>query len=162
MSRARNTQARLRMTGCIPGPTRNPEGKETVASRWNDYHLMPESVDRYTCRTPHFHMYSHSTDHTAQMTCVHGSSLRCVPKIGQSSTRHVSPCASQYTEHQHKFSLTYLSCVTVVLFSESRPVVHASICPLGRMVLLRNSTPPQVMSPKESSSTGFWSTHWIK
>ena len=30
-------------------------------------------VDRYTCRTPHFHMYSHSTDHTAQITCVHGS-----------------------------------------------------------------------------------------
>ena len=27
-------------------------------------------VDRDTCRTPHFHMYSHSTDHTAQMTCV--------------------------------------------------------------------------------------------
>ena len=25
-------------------------------------------VDRYTCRTPHFHMYSHSTDHTAQLT----------------------------------------------------------------------------------------------
>ena len=25
-----------------PGPTRNPEGKETVASRWNEFHLMPE------------------------------------------------------------------------------------------------------------------------
>ena len=38
---------------------------------------------------------------------------------------HVSPCASQYTEHQHKFSLTYLSCVTVLFFSEPRLVVHA-------------------------------------
>ena len=38
------------------------------------------SVDRYTCRTPHFHMYSHCTDHTAQMTCVHGSILSCVSK----------------------------------------------------------------------------------
>ena len=28
-------------------------------------------VDRYTCRTPHFHMYGHFTDHTAQVTCVH-------------------------------------------------------------------------------------------
>ena len=89
-------------------------------------------VDRYTCRTPHFHMYSHSTNHTAQMTCVHGSSLSCVPKIGHSSTRHVSPCFSQYIKHQHKFSLIYISCVTVVLFSEPRPVVHASSYPQWR------------------------------
>ena len=53
-------------------------------------------------------MYSHSTNHTAQMTCVHGSSLSCVPKIGHSSTRLVSPCFSQYIKHQHKFSLIYL------------------------------------------------------
>ena len=51
-------------------------------------------VDRYTCRTPHFHMYSHCTDHTAQMTCVHGSSLSWVSKKGHPSMRHVSPCAS--------------------------------------------------------------------
>ena len=49
-----------------------------------------------------------------------------------SSTRHVSSCASQYTEHQHKFSLTYFSCVTFVYLSDSRPVVHASIYPLWR------------------------------
>ena len=40
--------------------------------------------------------------------------MSCVPKIGHSSTRHVPSCASQYTEHQHKFSPTCLSCVTVV------------------------------------------------
>ena len=44
-----------------------------------------------------------------------------------SSTRHVQSCASQYIEHQHKFSLTYISCVTFVYLSSSRPVVHASI-----------------------------------
>ena len=53
-------------------------------------------------------------------------------KIGHSSTRHVSSCASRYTEHQHKFSLTYFSCVTVVLFSEPKPVVHVPTYPLRR------------------------------
>ena len=48
----------------------------------------------------------------------------------QSSTRHVPLGVSQHTEHQHKFSLTCLSCFTVVLFSEPRHVVHASIYPL--------------------------------
>ena len=61
-----------------------------------------------------------------------GSSLSCVPKIGHSSTRHGSSFDARYTEHQHKFSLTYLSCITVVLFSEPRLVVHASTCPLWR------------------------------
>ena len=65
------------------------------------------------------------------------------------STRHVSPCASRYTEHQHKFFLTCLSCVDVVFFFEPGPVVHASILTTvkihGKMVLLRNSTPPQIL-----------------
>ena len=34
---------------------------------------MPRTVEKYTCRTPHFHMDCHCTDDTAQMTCVHGS-----------------------------------------------------------------------------------------
>ena len=89
-------------------------------------------VDRYTCRTPHFPctVIAQITQHRWHVYI--GSSLSCVPKMGYSSTRHVSPCASQYTEHQHKFSRTYLICVTVVLFSESRPVVHASIYPMWR------------------------------
>ena len=37
-------------------------------------------VDRYTCRTPHFHMYSHSTEHSAQMTCVQRLKTSCAPK----------------------------------------------------------------------------------
>ena len=77
--------------------------------------MSPEGVDRYTCRTPHFHMYSHCTDQTARM---------------KFETRHVSSFAARDTEHQHKFSLTCLSCVTVIHFSDPRPVVLASIYPL--------------------------------
>ena len=40
------------------------------------------------------------------------------------------------------------------------PRIHLSIVKIhGRIVLLRNSTPPQVMSPRRSNSTGFWSNH---
>ena len=42
----------------------------------------------------------------------------------------------------------------------SCPRIHLSTLKFhGGMVLLRKSTPPQVMSPRGSSSTGFWSTH---
>ena len=137
----------------------------SLAGKWIPWHSTVR-VDRYTCRTPHFHMHSHCTDHTAQMTCVHGSSLSSVSRIGHSSTRHVSLWASHYTEHQHQFSLAYLTCVTVVLFSEPRSVVHASIYPLLRSTagshfcgipLLH-----MVMSPRGSNSTGIWSIHKIK
>ena len=126
-----------------------------------------EDVDRYTCRTPHFHMYRHSTDHTAQMTCAHGSSgssLSCVLKTGQSSARHVSLCASQYTEHEHKFSFTYLSCVTVI--PDPRPDVHVSINPPRRSTAGRYFCGIPLLhrlrAQKGSSSTGIWSTHEIK
>ena len=36
--------------------------------KWNFRQLFRNYVDRYTCRTPHFHMYRHSKDHTAQMS----------------------------------------------------------------------------------------------
>ena len=102
---------------------------------WKVNSLAIDGWCGHTCRTPHFHMYRHSTEHTAQITCVHGSrGLRALDglcaKTGHSSTRHVSPCASQHTEHQHKFFLFNLSCVAVVTFSEPRPVVHVSNYPL--------------------------------
>ena len=107
----------------------------SLASNWIPWQSTG-IVDRYTCRTPHFHMHSHCTEQT---TCVPWLKLKrpkaqdeLRAKIGHSSTRHVSSCASQYTEHQHKFSPTYLSCVSVVLFSEARLVVHASTYPLWR------------------------------
>ena len=93
---------------------------------------MHGSVDRYTCRTPHFHMYSHCTDHITQMTCVHWLKTSCAPKNIPSSMRHVSPFAARDTEHFLTFSFFYLSCVTVVLSSEPRPVVHVSSYPLRR------------------------------
>ena len=91
------------------------------------------SVDRYTCRTPHFHMYSHCTDHTAQMTCAHwlrswkAQDELCAGK--KHSFIHAS-CLARDTEHFLTFSFLYLSYVIVVLFSEPRPVVHTSIYPL--------------------------------
>ena len=91
----------------------------------------------------------------AQGACI---KFELCPKTGHSSTRHVSFCASQHTEHQHKFSPNYISCVTFVHLSDSRLVVHASILPTvknhGRMQLLRNTNLSQVKSPKGSSSTG--------
>ena len=59
--------------------------EQTEHRRYSDSHSQrsvkwAKDVDRYTCRTPQCHTYSHSTDHTAQVTCVHGSSLSCVPK----------------------------------------------------------------------------------
>ena len=69
----------------------------------------------------------YSTDNTCSLA--QGSSLSFTRR-GHSSTRHVSSCASRYTEHQHKFSPTNISCVTFVLFSEPRNEVHASTYPL--------------------------------
>ena len=46
-----------------------------------------------------------------------------------------------------------LSCISVVFFSEPEPVVHASLVKIhGRMALLRNTPPPQVMCPRGSGS----------
>ena len=82
------------------------------------------SVDRYTCRTPHFHMYNHCTDHASRMHVCIGSRLSCVPKIGHPSTRHVSTCASQHTEHQHNFSFTYLSSSPNPDLLSTHPFIH--------------------------------------
>ena len=42
------------------------------------------------------------------------------------------------------------------------PRIHLSTVKIhGGMVLLRDTPPPQVMSPTGSSSTGFWSSHKI-
>ena len=112
-----------------------------------------ECVDRYTCRTLHFHMYSDCTGHAARMHVYIGTSLSCVPKIGHSSTRPVSPCASQYTEHMHKFSLTYFSCRKQTCC----PRIHLSTVKIhGRMVLPRSSNPPQ---ETKRSGTELWVIH---
>ena len=73
-------------------------------------------VDRYTCRTPHFHMHSHCT---VQATCVpwlkgpKGSSLSCVPEtfthprvmfhLAPHSTLNTSTCSLSPTYLTHPF-----------------------------------------------------------
>ena len=89
----------------------------SLAGNLNSLAIDKGCVDRYTCRTPHFHMYSRCTDHTARMHVYFGSSLSCVPNMGHSSTRHVSLCASQYTEH----STSSLSLTSPVLLSSFSP-----------------------------------------
>ena len=89
----------------------------------------------------------------------------CAKNI-HSSTRHASSCASRYTEHQHKVLshrplLCY--CRPLLRTQTCSPRIHLSTVKIhGGMVRVRNSTLPQVMSPKGSSSTGFWSFHKIK
>ena len=102
-----------------------------LACRKVNSQAIDGGVDRYTFRTPHFHMYSHSTDHTAQMTCVQRlKDELCAEKNIPSSTRHGSSFAARDTEHFLAVSFFYLSCVVVVFFSEPGPVVHVSINPL--------------------------------
>ena len=76
-----------------------------------------------------------------------------------SSTCHVSYLAALDTDHQHKFSLTYLFNFTVILFYTLKPVVPRSIYTLRRFTAeLRcfgSPSLPQVMSQKGSSSTGI-------
>ena len=137
----REEEGRVQVTAGV-GAKKTTEGQWDAALLNRQCVLVPylietETEDRYTCRTPHVHMYSHSTHRTAQMTCVLGSrgftSLRrMVCQNIHASTRHVSSCASQHTEHLHKFSLTCISCVTHVCLSDSRLVVYASIHPLER------------------------------
>ena len=91
-----------------------------------------QSVDRYTCGTPHFsHAQSlHSTDDTC--VWLKTSSLSCAPKTLTSSTHQGSSFAARDTEHFLTISFFYLSCVVFVYLSDSRPVAHASINPLRR------------------------------
>ena len=99
-------------------------------------------------------MCSHSTDHTAQMTCVQWLKGPEDPRrVVTSSTRHVSSFFARDTEHFLTLSFFYLSCVVVVLFSEPRPVVHVSNYPLRRSMAgwhfyRMPTTPTHVMRPK--------------
>ena len=87
------------------------------------------SVDRYT-----FYMHSHCSAQTTCAPCsrMQGSSLSCVAKIVLHPRVMFHLALDNTLNHQHKFSLTYLSSVTIVYFSGSRPVVYASIYLLQR------------------------------
>ena len=138
------------------------------ACRKFEFLTIDGCVDRYTCRTPHFHMYSrcHSTDDMCSLAQgAWGLKTNCVPKNIHSSTHHVSPCASQHTGHQHKFSLTYLSCVTrrpLLRTQTCCPHIHLSTVKiLGKMVLLQNSTPPQFLCQYLSLPSSRLSFHTV-
>ena len=90
------------------GPSRSQNSKMP-----EDYVVF--SVDRYTCRTPHFHMYSHSTDHTTQMTCAQRLREFLRVKTGHSSTRH----GSSLLHATMSTSSPSLSSTSLVLLSSS-------------------------------------------
>ena len=71
-----------------------------------------------------------------------------------SSTRHVSPCASQCTEHQHKFSLTNLSCV----LSSSSPNTEM----LSTHPFIHCEDPRQDGAATEFDSSTWNSHRWTK
>ena len=109
--------------------------------------MSPEGVDRYTCRTPHFHMYSHCTDQTAQLHVHIGSSLR----------RVMSHPLLHATLNTSTSSLSHLPilchCHPLLRSQTCRPRVHSSTVKIhGGVALLRNFILPQVMSPRRSSS----------
>ena len=123
------------------------------------------NVDRYTCRTPHFHMDSHCT---IQTTCVSWFK-------GLKGSRRIV-CQKHSLIHASYFTLRLTAHLTPAqvlshqpLLCYYRPLLRTQICCRrirlstakirGRMVLLRNSTSPQVMNPRESSSTRIWSNH---
>ena len=77
----------------------------------------------------HITLHSLITFHHANMR---GSSLRiCVPKTF-CHPRVMSRSLPHLTLHQHKFSLTYLSYLTVILSYTPKPVVSRSIYILRR------------------------------
>ena len=110
-----------------------------------------DAVDRYTCRMPHFHMYSHCTDHTKQMHVYISSSPKCAPII----TCHPRVMFHPAPRMTLNTCTRSLSSTSPVLLSSTSPIPDlSSTYPLpavkihGGMVPLRNSSPLQVMSPK--------------
>ena len=91
-------------------------------------------VDRYTCRTPHFHMYSLSTEHTAQMTCVQWLKTSRAPQNISSSTRHDSSFATHDTERFFTVSILPLLCRLLLRIQICCPRIQLSIAKIhGRM-----------------------------
>ena len=76
--------------------------------------------------------HSVSAHHTAQSDHFSSRELAWL-------TRRVSFLAAPDTDHQHKFSLTYLSNLTVILFDTPKPVVPRSIFSLRRFTAKTNN-----------------------
>ena len=134
------------------GLTQSPSGKTPCSGG-------SRTVDRYTCRKPHFHMHSHCT---AQITCFLWLKLRIVrPEyvIHPRVMFHLAPHCILNTSTSSLSHLPLLCCcrpLTLIpdLLSPI-PSIH------GRSAVPWNINPPQGMIPTGLSSTGFWSTHKI-
>ena len=86
---------------------------------WTKMHCSYlERVDRYTCRTPHLHMYSHSTKHTAQMSCVQWLKTSCAPK---KKVPHPRVVVRPLLHATLSTSSPSLSSTSLVLLSSSSP-----------------------------------------
>ena len=98
------------------------------------FHFVNRTPTHTACTDAH----SVSAHHTAQSdhisSCEHAwhKFKDLCAENSLSSTRHVSFLAAPDTDHQHKFSLAYLSNPTVFLFYTPKPVVPRSIKTLRR------------------------------
>ena len=105
-------------------------------------------------------MYSHSKDHPAQMHVCNGSRTSFAPRTS------LHPRVMSHTL-LHTSSPSLSSTSLVLLSSSPNPDLF-STCPIihcedpRQDVTSTEYHPPQVMSAKGSTSTGFWSNHQIK
>ena len=86
---------------------------------------LPESEfsgDRYTCRTPHCRMYRHSTDHTAQMTCLLWLKFELRPQ--KRSVIHASCFTLRLTEHGTPAQVLF----HLPLLCYCRPLLRTQTC----------------------------------
>ena len=134
-----------------------------------------------TCTTHHTQGTFYRQIHLPHATCSHVQSLHRSHSTDDMCTLaqdelcaekhlfiHASCLTLRCTRHCGLPHLLYL----LPLLCHCRPLLRTQTCcprmqlstvkTHGRMALLRNTTPPQVMNPKGSSSTGFWSNHKIK
>ena len=147
--------------------SRGPLGTWVAVASDKEFNLF--CVDRYTCRTPHFHMHSHRT---AQTTCapwlkeLAGLKFELRPKI-VFHPRVMFHLALHSTLNTSTSSLSYLPLLCDIRL----PLRHQTCCPRihlsavknhGRMALPRITNLSQVMSPRGSSSTGHCSTNQVR
>ena len=127
--------------------------QRTSPHRETEFRHLVASVNRTPTHTACADAHSVSGHHTAQSDHFSSrehawlkiASLR-VPKIVLSSTRHISLLAAPDTDHRHKFSLTCLSNLKVILSYTPKPVVSRSIhiyTAHGRVAVPRISHLPQ-------------------
>ena len=135
---------------------------QSTVSVWTD---TPAARQIFTCTvTPQ--ITQHRDEYNVLQELEGSRRFLCAEKNILSSTRHVCTlCCTRHSALPHLlFLLPLLCCCRLLLRTQTCcPRIQLSTAKIHcRMTLLRNTPPPQVMSPKGSSSTGFWSNHKIK